>query len=185
MGSKIGNRNSSVWLKRLHVLTHYPKAFAFMMLPASRNCAIQRLQWISIEIHKGRQCSVAFSYNQATKREKIKFVLEDTYQFTGVFRPCLLGAVSAASFAFDGSITTDKGHRSHDGRTIIEFWVQQVASPIAGHGDCLLPPPPASPDVDPSRNKGPAEGVGSAIAGDAPPPKRFRFSEHTEQLRIW
>ena len=42
-----------------------------------------------------------------------------------VYRPCLLGALSAASAAFDSSITIDKGHRASSGKTTVEFWIKQ------------------------------------------------------------
>ena len=58
----------------------------------------------------------------------MKFVLLEEYCHASVYRPCLLGALSAASFAFDCSVTTDKGHKSSGGSTIVEFWIQQPPS---------------------------------------------------------
>ena len=94
-------------------------AFAFMSV------SVNRLQWLINEIHSGRTAHVSFSYNQSLQREKVKFVVEDSYQSHQVYRPCLLAALSAVRFAFESSITTDKGHRSSLGRTTVEFWLQQ------------------------------------------------------------
>ena len=88
--------------------------------------AIDRIRWIFSEVSNGRSVSASFSYNAATGREKVKFVIQDTYSFKGVYRPCLLGAIAAVSDATAYSIVTDKGHRSDSKSTsVIEFWLKQ------------------------------------------------------------
>jgi hypothetical protein len=42
-----------------------------------------------------------------------------------VYRPCLMGALLSAQSALGSSISTDKGHKSSNGQTVIEFWFQQ------------------------------------------------------------
>jgi len=85
-----------------------------------------RLLWLIDEVHKGRSASVSFSYNAVTCREKLKFVLEDAYSCTNVYRPCILAALTSLHAAVLTSIVTDKGHKSHtNGNTIVEFWIQQ------------------------------------------------------------
>ena len=89
--------------------------------------SIERLHWLANEIHMGRSAFVSFSFNAGNGREKIKFTLANTYDFHGIYRPCVMAALSAVQCAFDYSIVTDKGHRSKStGQTIIEFWVKQI-----------------------------------------------------------
>ena len=89
--------------------------------------SLLRLQWLTAEIHCGRSAQVSFSYNAQSQKEKIKFSLDSSYQANGVYRPLLFGALLAAQHALDSSITTDKGHKSSDGCTVIEFWCKQPA----------------------------------------------------------
>ena len=91
---------------------------------------------------------MAFSFNPSKQREKIKFVVGSHYESAGVYRPCLLAALSAASFAFESSITTDKGHRSSQGVTVVEFWVQQVpqCTKFVKFNDEVCEMEPASPE---------------------------------------
>ena len=86
---------------------------------------VQRLQWLIQEIHNGRNCFVAFSYNGVTRREKIKFTLEASCIHKGIYRPCLMGALMSAQCAVNSSISTDKGHKHSAGHTVVEFWLQQ------------------------------------------------------------
>lgn len=85
----------------------------------------QRLQWLVQEIHLGRNTYVSFSFNELTQREKVKFVLESSYSCSGIYRPCVMGALLSAQAAIESSISTDKGHTSSDKRTIVEFWFKQ------------------------------------------------------------
>ena len=101
------------------------KIFLIVCLMASS----RRLQWLITELHQGRSAHVSFSYNAVTKREKVKFILDDAYNMHGVYRPCLQGALLSAQHAFHSSITTDKGHTSSKGCTIVEFWCQQLPEP--------------------------------------------------------
>ena len=110
--------------------------FAIMSVSVSA----KRLQWLAYELSCGRNCCVSFSYNAATKKEKIKFVLFDGYCLVGVYRPCLLGAMSAATLAIDCSITTDKGHRSSGGSTTVEFWIKQPPIEHPSETHCSLQP---------------------------------------------
>ena len=74
-------------------LFSYPKAFNFCVMASS-----VRLQWLITELHKGRTAHVSFSFNAVTNKEKIKFVLGDSYCLKNIYRPCLLGAFEAAKF---------------------------------------------------------------------------------------
>ena len=92
----------------------------------------QRLQWLLGEVHNGRNAHVTFSYNVQYKREKVKFVLEESYAAGGVYRPCVMAALCAIQSALLNSIVTDKGHKSYrDNRSIVEFWIQQVRECIS------------------------------------------------------
>ena len=88
----------------------------------------ERLRWLAHEVHRGRECCVAFSFNAANQREKIKFSLTDSYVCATVYRPCLLGALHSAQFAVECSISTDKGHKSSDGCTVVQFWLKQPST---------------------------------------------------------
>ena len=88
--------------------------------------SLLRLQWLTAEIHHGRCAQVSFSYNAQARKEKIKFTLESSYGVTGVYRPLLFGALVAAQYALDSAITTDKGHKSPHGFTVVEFWCQHL-----------------------------------------------------------
>ena len=91
--------------------------------------AVDRIQWIAQQVCMGRAVYATFSYNPSTLREKVKFIIEDSFSFQGVFRPSLLGAISAVSQAAEYSIVTDKGHRSSSKcATTIEFWLKQPRS---------------------------------------------------------
>ena len=102
----------------------------------------QRLQWLIQEVHQGRNCFVAFSYNPETQREKIKFMMEDATCSKGVYRPCLAGALMSAQWAIFSSISTDKGHKSSGGQTVVQFWLKQASSatvsPEPGAPDCKI-----------------------------------------------
>ena len=87
--------------------------------------SICRLQWLTSQIHMGRSAHVSFSFNASTGVEKIKFTLDSAFTSRGVFRPLLFGALLAAQHALDTSITTDKGHKSSAGCTVVEFWCKQ------------------------------------------------------------
>jgi hypothetical protein len=87
--------------------------------------SLNRLQWLINELHLGRSAHVSFSYNSVKHTEKVKFVLENAYNDHGCYRPCVLGALTAVRCACDCSISTDKGHRTSDGRTTVEFWLRQ------------------------------------------------------------
>ena len=90
--------------------------------------SLNRFQWLTCEVHKGRSVFVTFSYNAKSRKEKIKFVLEDDYSVRTVYRPCVMAALSAVHAALLNCIVTDKGHRStNGGNTIIEYWLQQPA----------------------------------------------------------
>ena len=127
----------------------------------------ERLSWLIQELHTGRIAHVSFSYNHSLKREKIKFILEDGYHCQGVYRPCLLGALSAARLACDSSISTDKGHRSScKKKAVVEFWISQVPEGVEVEDESalveLLPPPHATPsptDTDPKNGPLSAETI--------------------------
>ena len=88
--------------------------------------AAHRLDWLYQQVASGRLASVAFSYNEATMREKVKFVLWNSFSANGLYRPILLGALQAVSYAITHSIVTDKGHQSHSsGTSTVEFWIKQ------------------------------------------------------------
>ena len=100
-----------------------------------------------------------FSFNPAQQREKVKFVLDDGYQCHAVYRPCVLGALTAVRCACESSITTDKGHRSSTGKTTVEFWLQQHVY----EGAEIVPedvsfPSPAEEVIDPSTPLSPEGG---------------------------
>lgn len=97
-----------------------------LLLILSTMSSLLRLQWLTAEIHHGRCAQVSFSYNAQSRKEKIKFTLDSSYGVAGVYRPLLFGALLAAQHALDSSITTDKGHKSSDGITVVEFWCQQL-----------------------------------------------------------
>ena len=59
--------------------------------------SLQRLQWLLGEVHNGRNAHVTFSYNVQYTREKVKFVLEESYAAGGVYRPCVMAAHSASA----------------------------------------------------------------------------------------
>ena len=107
-----------------------------------------RLQWLINEIHSGRSAFVSFSYNPLVQREKVKFVLEDSSQDIQAYRPCLLAALSAVKFASESSITSDKGHRSSNGKTIVEFWLQQPKFPVMPDMTQPLPCTPLNVTMD-------------------------------------
>ena len=88
----------------------------------------ERLRWLAHEVHRGRECCVAFSFNAENQREQIKFSLTDSYVCATVYRPCLLGALHSAQFAVECSISTDKGHKSSDGCTVVQFWLKQPST---------------------------------------------------------
>ena len=84
-----------------------------------------RLQWLTSQIHMGRSAHVSFSHTASTQSEKIKFTLDNAYDLHGTYRPLLFGALLAAQHAIDCAVTTDKGHKSSDGLTVVEFWCKQ------------------------------------------------------------
>ena len=89
--------------------------------------APDRLIWLAAEIHRGRSAFVSFSYNDQQGSEKVKFTLTDEYSNNGVYRPCVMAALSAIQSSFESSIVTDKGHRSKSTRqTVVEFWAKEV-----------------------------------------------------------
>ena len=98
-------------------------------LASTMSVSTNRLQWLINGIHTGRSAFVSFSYNPLVQREKVKFVLKDSSQDIQAYRPCLLAALSAVKYASESSITNDKGHRSSNGKTIVEFWLQQPKFP--------------------------------------------------------
>ena len=71
-----------------------------------------RLSWLALEVWNGRSASVSFSFNVNNGREKVKFVLDDVYVQSAIYRPALLSAISAVQVAMQSSIVTDKGHKS-------------------------------------------------------------------------
>jgi len=87
------------------------------------------LCWLISEISLGRSAFITFSFNSQTKKEKIKFVLEEAYSEAHIYRPILLSSLNAISAAIadgSGGIVTDKGHTSKSAkRTVVEFWVKQ------------------------------------------------------------
>ena len=86
-----------------------------------------RLSWLAREVWNGRSASVSFSFNVNNGREKVKFILDDVYVQSVVYRPALLSAISAVQIAMESSIVTDKGHKSKSHRqTVIEFWIEQL-----------------------------------------------------------
>ena len=88
--------------------------------------AAQRLDWLIAQIANGRATTVSFSFNEATQREKVKFVLWNSFAACHVYRPAVLGALQSVSYAISHSIVTDKGHQSHtQGSSVIEFWIKQ------------------------------------------------------------
>ena len=82
-----------------------------------------RLDWIIKHIHSGRSAVASFSFNHDTGKEKVKFILEDKLFASAPYRPSLFGAINAVAIAMHDSVVTDKGHKSSNGRTIIEFWI--------------------------------------------------------------
>ena len=116
----------SFWPKRLPELRKDRKAFALLLSWCTGMSSRKRLQWLASEINAGRSAFVTFSYNAFTRREKVKFTLERSYGVAGMSRPCVMGALLAVQTACITSVSTDKGHTSSDGRTVVEFWVQQV-----------------------------------------------------------
>ena len=87
---------------------------------------MERLNWISREVGRGRRAAVSFSYNESVGREKIKFVLGNDYSLGDAFRPCVFCALSAIGEVMDSAFITDKGHRSQsEHRTVVEFWMQR------------------------------------------------------------
>ena len=82
----------------------------------------------------------------------MNFVLDDGYQCHAVYRPCVLGALTAVRCACESSITTDKGHRSSTGKTTVEFWLQQHVNEGAATvpEDDVSIPSPAEEVIDPS-----------------------------------
>ena len=66
-----------------------------------------------------------------------------------------MAALSAAQLALSSSIVSDKGHRSHsNGRTIVEFWVQQPCTNNYGDTECDSGPVAAwSDELDSSQSE--------------------------------
>ena len=53
-------------------------------------------------------------------------MLEDSYDPTVMYRPCVLAALTAVQTAIEQSIASDRGHHLTDKkRSIIEIWFQQ------------------------------------------------------------
>ena len=149
---------------------------------------LQRIHWLVSEIHSGRNALVTFSYNAQTGREKITFKLDHSYCNSGVYRPCIFGALCAAQAAIQSSISTDKGHTSKStGCTIVEFWLQQPGF-NADKGNAKVPADPTEVDLHTadSQQIDMQEGSRSdAIYEEmeqvaAPPCKRVRFSLQDE-----
>ena len=122
---------------------------------------LQRLQWLASQILAGRSAFVTFSFNALTRREKVKFTLDSSFDVSGSPRPCVMGALLAVQHACLSSVSTDKGHSSSDGRTVVEFWVQQIrwvqsesceAADPAGTAPTVAPgaSKPTSPVADPT-----------------------------------
>ena len=122
---------------------------------------LQRLQWLASQILAGRSAFVTFSFNALTRREKVKFTLDSSFDVSGSPRPCVMGALLAVQHACMSSVSTDKGHSSSDGRTVVEFWVQQIrwvqsesceAADPAGTAPTVAPDAskPTSPVADPT-----------------------------------
>ena len=100
-------------------------------MPPSPICAFMsssdRLSWLALEVWNGRSASVSFSFNVSNGREKVKFVLDDVYVQSAIYRPALLSAISAVQVAMESSIVIDKGHKSKSHKqTVIEFWSEQL-----------------------------------------------------------
>ena len=86
-----------------------------------------RLSGLALEVWSGRYASVSFSFNVNNGCEKVKFVFDDVYVQSAVYRPALLSAISAVQVAMGSSIVTDKGHKSKSHKqAVIEFWIEQV-----------------------------------------------------------
>ena len=68
--------------------------------------SIQRLQWLAAEIHQGRTAFGTFSSNSESKKEKVKFTLEDSHSSHGAYRPCIMAALSGIQVARQESIVT-------------------------------------------------------------------------------
>ena len=97
----------------------------------------------------GRNAFVSFSFNDALQREKVKFTLDGAYSSAQVYRPCMINALLGITGAMQSSITTDKGHTSSNGRTVIEFWLQQ----LPGDATCNVTSAPAMSVVPDSGSK--------------------------------
>ena len=105
---------------RFSLGSKYKQCPRFIMSAADRIC------WILSEVSLGRSISASFSFNEATGREKVKFVIRDSYSFKDVYRPCLLGAINSVRQAVVYSIVTDNGHHSGSkSASTIEFWLKQ------------------------------------------------------------
>ena len=101
--------------------------------------SVARLDWLVHQVHGGRCVNVTFSYNAKLQREKIKFVLDaNSPTAASIYRPCIFGALSAVAQAVEFAVVTDKGHRSSDGRTVVEFWVAQPS--MRGLGTAIRTP---------------------------------------------
>uniref|UniRef100_A0A7S2PMA7 Uncharacterized protein n=1 Tax=Zooxanthella nutricula TaxID=1333877 RepID=A0A7S2PMA7_9DINO len=116
--------------------------------------AAARLQWIAEQVSKGRGARVAFSYNETTCREKVKFVLAPpAVSQMQAGRRALLCALSAIDDMLPHMIVTDKGHLHSDGGCSVEFWF-------------AAPPAVRFPPVFGGHGQAPGEGGGPAASAD-------------------
>ena len=131
--------------------------------------SLARLDWLTLQINSGRSTCVRFSYNPARMSEKITFILEpwDGAHQT-VYRPAVLGTLMSLRAAIPDCIVTDKGHshKSHPGKTFVEFWMKPALSGSTARVDVAS----ATPEVDQIEQNLPREKEirGKAGPGEVP-----------------
>ena len=96
--------------------------------------SIARLDWLQQQVLGGRNACVRFSFNVSTGTERIQFVLDprndDSCQVVHDQRQCstrrvaLTAALAAVREVAINNVTTDKGHKSSRGSSIITFWIR-------------------------------------------------------------
>ena len=117
---------SGVYLKTVSILAQalHVRCYtaSFRRLPFVLMSSAHRLYWLASEIQGRRSAYATFSFNATKGKEKIKFVLQDSYAATSIYRPCILIALTAVQTAIEQSIATDKGHHSDDEKySIVEL----------------------------------------------------------------
>jgi len=97
-----------------------------------------RLDWLRQQASMGYPISVHFSYNHATRKDKVRF-------HVGIQEPCspastlVLAAIDLITQACAHSVIVDRGHRHSDGSADACFWIQSVQA----HGG-------GAPQMDPA-----------------------------------